>query len=325
MATPHTSCGHFVHRLPHEIAVVDTGFVRDGLAASYIIRSNGHAAFVDTGTNHSVPRLLAALEALDLSREQVDYVILTHVHLDHAGGAGLLLRQLPNARLVVHPRGARHMIDPSKLMAGVKAVYGEEIAARNYGELVPVPEDRVVVTRDNMVLDLAGRPLLFADTPGHALHHHCIWDATSRGWFTGDTFGIAYPEFATEEGAHIIPATAPVQFDPEQLRASIEHLLEFDPLVVYLTHFGAVGQPHRIAKQLLSQVDAMVSAARAVANHPQRHDALKRAFRDIYIGELRARGCSLSDRELEDILAMDVELNAQGVGVWLDKQTVGCR
>jgi|HigsolmetaAR202D_1030399.scaffolds.fasta_scaffold00204_32 glyoxylase-like metal-dependent hydrolase (beta-lactamase superfamily II) len=319
MATSLT-CSHFVHRLPHDIHVVDTGFARERFTASFIVRANGRAAFVDTGTNNSVPRLLAALDDLGIERDCVDYVILTHVHLDHAGGAGLLMQQLPKARLVVHPRGARHMIHPSKLMAGVKAVYGEEVAARDYGELVPVPADRVMETYDQMVLDLAGRPLLFADTPGHALHHDCIWDAASRGWFTGDTFGIAYPEFTTEEGAQIIPATAPVQFDPEQLRASIERLLSFEPQVVYLTHFGAVDRPRRIAEQLLAQIDAMVSVARTLADHPQRHDALKQAFREIYVGALRAHGCRLSDRELDEILEVDLELNAQGVGVWLEKR-----
>ena len=128
-------------RLDHGISVVDTGFVRPRFDASFLIVENGRAAFVDTGPNSAVPRLLAALEAHGLERDAVDYVIPTHVHLDHAGGAGLLMRELPQAKLVVHPRGARHLIDPSVLMEGVRAVYGAEVAARDYGELVPIPAD----------------------------------------------------------------------------------------------------------------------------------------------------------------------------------------
>jgi glyoxylase-like metal-dependent hydrolase (beta-lactamase superfamily II) len=309
----------FVQKLDHGISVIDTGFVRELFDASHLIIGNGRAAYVDTGTNNSVPRLLAGLEFHGLDREAVDYVILTHVHLDHAGGAGLLMRHLPRARLVVHPRGARHMIDPSKLMEGVRAVYGDEIAARDYGELVPVAADRVLETHDGLVLEVGGRPLQFAETPGHALHHHCIWDEASRGWFTGDTLGIAYPALTTPRGTHVIPATAPVQFDPQALHASVERILKAQPRLLYLTHYGAVADPEKVARQLLLQIDAMVEVGRELAAAPDRHARLKAAFRDIYMTELRRCGSTDSDENLHQLLATDVELNAQGVGVWLDK------
>lgn len=269
-------------RLSHGITVVDTGFVRPRFDASYLIVANGRAAFIDTGPNNAVPRLLAVLQAQGLDRDAVDYVIPTHVHLDHAGGAGLLMRQLPNAKMLIHPRGARHMIDPSALMEGVRAVYGTEVANRDYGELVPVPEQRVVVTSEGMVVELGGRPLRFMDTPGHAKHHHCIWDEASRGWFTGDTFGIAYPELHTAHGPYVVPATAPVQFDQEALHASVARLLGVKPTLMYLTHYGAVAEPEKLSIQFLAQVDAMADAARALAHAPDRHEALKRAFADIY-------------------------------------------
>jgi glyoxylase-like metal-dependent hydrolase (beta-lactamase superfamily II) len=307
--------------LAHGVTVVDTGFVRARFDASYLIIENGRAAFIDTGPNQAVPRLLAALEAHGLERSAVDYVIPTHVHLDHAGGVGLLMREAPNARLVVHPRGARHMIDPSKLMEGVRAVYGAEVAARDYGELVPVPGERVVATHEGMALELGGRALLFIDTPGHARHHHCIWDEASCGWFTGDAFGIAYPELHTPQGPYIVPAAAPVQFDPEPLRASVARLLEKQPKFMYLTHYGAVSDAERLAGQLLAQVQAMVDAARELATAPERHAALKQAFADIYVAELRRCGSSLAEGALRELLATDVELNAQGLGVWLSKGT----
>ncbi len=311
----------FIQSLDHDIHVIDTGFVSDLFDASHLIVSNGRAAFVDTGTNYSVPRLVKALEILGLPPASVDYVILTHVHLDHAGGAGLLMQQLPEAKLVVHPRGARHMIDPTALMEGVRAVYGREIADRDYGELVPVAEHRVIGTSDGMTLDLQGRPLMFAETPGHALHHHCIWDEASRGWFTGDTFGLCYPSLATSHGPNVVPATAPVQFDPPALHRSIARLLAANPEVLYLTHYGAVREPARIAQQLLRQIDAMVAASREHAQAPDRHARLKKAFRDIYVNELRRSGSTLDEATLDKLLATDIELNAQGAGVWLDRQS----
>lgn len=310
----------FVQQLDHGISVIDTGFVRELFDASHLVVANGRGAFVDTGTNNSVPRLLAALELQRLAPDQVDYVILTHVHLDHAGGAGLLMQYLPRAKLVVHSRGARHMIDPSKLMEGVRAVYGDEVTARDYGELVPIAADRVLETSDDMVLDLGGRHLRFAETPGHALHHHCIWDEESKGWFTGDTFGLAYPALATPHGAHVIPATAPVQFDPQALHASVARMLKAHPQVIYMTHYGAVPNPTAIAEQLLTQIDTMVAAALRLADHPDRHAKLRTEFRNIYVAELRRCGSSLPDSELDHLLATDVELNAQGLGVWLDKK-----
>jgi glyoxylase-like metal-dependent hydrolase (beta-lactamase superfamily II) len=307
-------------RLDHGISVVDTGFVRPRFDASFLIIENGRAAFIDTGPNNAVPRLLAALEAHGLGPDAVDYVIPTHVHLDHAGGVGLLMQKLPNAKLVIHPRGARHMIDPSVLMEGVRAVYGADVANRDYGELVPVPAERVITTSDGMVLELGGRPLLFFDTPGHARHHHCIWDEASRGWFTGDTFGIVYPELHTPQGPYILPATAPVQFDQQALHASVRRLLDKQPTFMYLTHYGAVTHPQTLAVQFLAQVDAMADAARALAQAPERHEQLKRAFNDIYVGELRRFGSTQSDSTLRDLLATDIELNAQGLGAWLDRR-----
>lgn len=305
--------------LSHGVTVVDTGFVRPQFDAAYLIVESGRAAFVDTGPNSAVPRLLAALEAHGLSTDDVDYVIPTHVHLDHAGGVGQLMQACPRAQLIIHPRGSRHMIDPSKLMEGVRAVYGDEVAARDYGELVPVAAERVTTTTDGMVIELGGRPLRCIDTPGHARHHHCIWDEASRGWFCGDTFGIAYPQLHTAKGPYVMPTTTPVQFDPEALRASVARLLEAQPQVMYLTHFGAVANAGKLAVQLLSQADAMVAAALELKDAPDRHARLKRALTEIYVDELRRHGATDEEAALLDPLATDIELNAQGMGVWLER------
>src|SRR5690606_20245617 len=139
--------------------------------------------------------VMEALQARGLAAEDVAYVCVTHVHLDHAGGAGALMHRLPCARLVVHPRGARHMADPSRLVASARAVYGEVEFARIYGDIRAVDAARIVEAPDGLVLELNSRPLRFLDTPGHARHHYCIFDEVSRSFFTGDTFGLSYREF----------------------------------------------------------------------------------------------------------------------------------
>ena len=309
----------FVQPLANGVAVIDTGFHRPLFDAAYLLVEGGRAAFVDTGTNDAVPRLLAALEAFGLDRGDVDYVIPTHVHLDHAGGAGLLMQSLPNARLVVHPRGARHLIDASHLIRSATRVYGEAEIERSYGTLVPVPPERVMRTRDGLTLELAGRPLHFIDTPGHAMHHHCIWDEASRGVFTGDTFGLSYREFDTPRGAWIVPTTTPVQFQPEALRRSIDRIAGLAPEHVYVTHYGRVGDVPRLAALLLAQLDEMVACARTVPPGPGRHQALMDGLWSIHLARLRAHGVTLPDARIRELLALDLELNAQGIAIWLDR------
>lgn len=305
--------------LGHGITAIDTGFMRPRFDAAYLIVENGRAAYVDTGTNDALPRLLGALTTQGLAPAAVDYLIVTHVHLDHAGAAGQLMEQLPTAQLVVHPLGAPHMIDPTKLMAGASAVYGAEEVKRTYGDVRPVPAERVLQTTDGMVLDLGGRPLRFIDSPGHARHHHCIWDERSRGWFSGDTFGISYPEFVTPGGRYVLPTTTPVQFDPEALKTSIARLLAERPDCVYLTHYSRVDDVTRLAALLVEQIDAMVALAQAAPAGTARHDWLTAELGALYRGHLRACGSPLSDAEMDRLLAVDVELNAQGLEVWLDR------
>lgn len=309
----------YVQSLPHGIHVIDTGFHRPRFDAAYLIVENGRAAFVDTGTNFAVPRLLATLDDLGLSRDAVDYVIPTHVHLDHAGGAGLLMQALPRAKLLVHSRGARHMIDPANLYQGALAVYGQAAMDREYGQLVPVPVDRVQSTTDGLTLALNSRPLTFIDTPGHARHHHCIWDERSQGWFTGDTFGLSYRECDSAVGAWAMPTSSPVQFEPDELRRSIARLLAREPEAMYLTHFGRVGDVTRLAGLLLAQLDAMVALAEGLRAATDRHQALVEGLASLCRAQLQRHGVT----DLEGCLAglaLDIELNAQGLAVWLDRE-----
>jgi len=308
-----------VDTLQFGIHVIDTGFHRPRFDACYLVVEHGRGAFVDTGTTHSLPRLLAAVEAAGLQPGDVDWVIVTHVHLDHAGGAGALMQALPNARLLAHPRGARHMIEPLALLNGARAVYGAQEVTRAYGEVVPVPAGRVVTSHDGMVLDFAGRPLTLIDTPGHARHHHAIWDERSRGFFTGDTFGLSYREFDGPEGPWLLPTTTPVQFEPEALKQSVRRMLEFRPERLYLTHYGCVEGVPRLGEAMLEQVDEIVALGQRLRHAPQRHQALMAGLAGLYTACLHRQGDPVPPAQALDLLAMDLELNAQGIGLWLDR------
>jgi glyoxylase-like metal-dependent hydrolase (beta-lactamase superfamily II) len=320
---------------PHYEAVaeavwcIDTGLYRQGLAACYLVRGDaGRLAFIDTGTAHTVPLLLAVLTELGHGPEDVDYVIPTHVHLDHAGGAGLLLQHCPQARLAIHPKGAPHMIDPARLTAGATAVYGEAGFAAAFGGLIPVPKARVLVLDDGAEIDLGGRTLTFRDTPGHANHHGCIHDPLTRACFTGDTFGIAYRELWSSSGPYLFAPTTPVAFDPEAWQSSLDRLMALEPQAMYLTHYGRLEHPATLLETLRRSVrdQAALALEIAAAGAQGRPDRLKAAIAAHLVDGAQAHGCVLSADEIREVLAVDIDLNAQGLEVWLvrrDRRVAG--
>jgi len=286
----------------HHITRIDTAMMREGLAACYLLQGGDECAIIETGTHNTVPIILSLLEQRGIGREQVKFVIPTHVHLDHAGGVGGLMQALPEATLLVHPRGARHMIDPSKLKAGATAVYGEEAFAKVYGDIIP--------------------RLDFYDTPGHARHHFCVYDSLSAGIFTGDTFGLAYPPLTTEKGPFILPTTTPVQFDPQALKASIRKLLALNPERMFLTHYGAMDAPREPGERLLAMVDDYVALAEAAAPGDEATllQRLESAMQGYLFAKARDHGVALSEDELQEALGFDINLNSQGLLVWLQQQ-----
>ena len=307
-----------LYRHPHGISAVDAEYLYPGHAAAHIIVESGRAAFVDVGTNASVPYLLAALAELGIAREAVDFVLLTHVHLDHAGGAGRLMRELPNAQALLHPRGAPHMIDPGRLIEGSRAVYGERLE-QLYGQLVPIPSSRVRVIADGERVSLAGRTLELIHTPGHALHHYAVVDEAHASIFPGDTFGISYRALDTERGAFITPTTPPSQFDPDQLIASIDRMLAYRPESMYLMHFSRVTGVPRLGELLKPQVRELARIARAHAQDPNPAAGIRAAMRELWIELVRRHGCALSDAEIDQVLEGDLALNTQGLMVWLER------
>ena len=307
---------------PDAITAIDTEYLHPGHAASHVVQHRGRAAFVDVGTNDSVPYLLAGLQALGIARESVDYLLLTHVHLDHAGGAGLLMRELPNAVAVLHPRGAPHMIDPGKLIVGARAVYGAERFHRLYGDILPIPAQRVRVTRDGDTLSLAGREFEILHTPGHAMHHQVFVDRAHACIFTGDTFGLSYRELDSPRGAFIVPTTTPTQFDPEQLIASVDRLASYSPEAMYLMHFSRVTDVARLAESLKGQIRDHARIAEQSAAAPDRAAAIRSGLSGLWRELAIRHGCRLTPERVVDLLEGDLELNTLGLLAWLERRGI---
>ena len=301
------------------IVTIDTECPRERMVSSHLILEGNQAAFVDVGTTKNLPQLLAALDNLNVKREDVVAVFVTHIHLDHAGAAGTLMAECPNAKLIVHPRGGRHMVDPSLLVAGATEVYGEAIMKQNYGEIRPIAEERVIIADDNFQYDIAGRVLQCIHTPGHAKHHYCLWDKKSQSFFTGDTFGLAYPEFTTEKGPLILPTTTPIHFDPDALEASIRTLISYQPKAMFLTHFGRVEQPEILAPLLIERIKHSVSIALEYQDKGEaRYQAIYDKMMATWIDWAKEQGVSLQDQTMKELLHTDVDVNVQGLEHWLN-------
>lgn len=309
----------YVTAHPDGILAVDSGYCRDGLAAIHLVIQQGQAAIIDTGTNASVPRVLAALAFAGVEPANVAWVMLTHLHLDHAGGAGSLMCALPNAKLVVHPRGVRHMIDPTRLWEATSAVYGAEQTFAMYGRLAPVAVHRIVPATDGLELEMGARRFTIIDSPGHARHHVCIWDHTASAFFTGDTFGLSYRELDVDGRAFVFPSCTPTQFDPDVLHASIDRMLSFGPEAMYLTHYSRVTDVERLAGDLHRLIDTHVAVAQAARGYGvARHVEILAGLEQIAREEAARHGWTLAEDEYMEVLRLDLELNSQGLGVWLD-------
>lgn len=215
--------------------------------ASYVLKGKEATAIVETGPTCSVPNLLSGLKELDIENEAIDYVMVSHIHIDHAGGAGTLLKHLPNAKLVVHPKGAPHMINPERLWEASKQVLGRVAIA--YEEIEPVPKNRVITPADGQTFDLGG-PLhvRILETLGHASHHLGYFENENHGVFQGDAAGIYIPQLG------VTMPTTPAPFHFELTLASIRKMEQLQPRRLYYTHFGplddAIGRLEKYKNQL---------------------------------------------------------------------------
>jgi glyoxylase-like metal-dependent hydrolase (beta-lactamase superfamily II) len=295
------------------ITCIDANYGRHGLACFYLLEHGGECAIIETGTANSIANLQQCMADKNLSPEQIKYIIPTHVHLDHAGGAGAMMALFENATLIIHPRGARHMIEPQRLVASSIDVYGERAFRELYGDIVPVDRNRIVEAPDGYTLDLSGRELLVRHTPGHADHHFCLWDAHSEGWFSGDMFGVSYSNMRFAIGDFLMASTTPTQFRPDAFLQSVKMLQVYSPSYMYLTHYGELAYSDALARLLCQQVEDYATFAQDDTQPPE---SLEQRIVDYTLGLLAPFDPTASKEALRLLIEFDVRLNVQGLAVW---------
>jgi glyoxylase-like metal-dependent hydrolase (beta-lactamase superfamily II) len=297
------------------VITIDCDYVYPQAAAAYLMIEGDRAAFIENNTAHAVPRLLATLAEYGLRPEQVKYAIITHVHLDHAGGTSALLQACPNATVLAHPKAARHVIHPERLVESSRAVYGAELFEKLYGEIRGVPEERVRTMADEEELRFGERTLRFFHTRGHADHHFCVFDSESQGVFTGDSFGIGYVQLQ-KNGPFLYPSTTPTQFHPAEARKSVERIRDCGATHAYLTHFGPFEQLGAGADQLLHGLDVFEEQLHRARDSELKGDELQQyceaGVREFFEQKLASHGLTLSADEW-NLLGLDIGINAMGI------------
>jgi glyoxylase-like metal-dependent hydrolase (beta-lactamase superfamily II) len=302
----------------HLIDGMDLGM--PGRTGTYVIQEE-QLTLVETGPSPSIPYLLQGLKNLGYDPADVKYIIVTHIHLDHAGGAGLLLQECLNATVVVHPKGARHLADPSRLIAGAKAVYSDKFDSL-FDPIVPIPNERLMIKEDGDTLTIgANCTLQFLDTPGHAAHHFSIYDPVSQGIFTGDTAGIRYHDAGgPEAGVHLyLPTTSPNQFDPEAMQHSIERFRKTNPQRIYFGHFGMTTETEEALNQVSSWIPRFVEAGEQAFVHQEGTEGIVNRLLSQVSSHLKQRNVP-DDHPVYQIIKLDLEVCAMGLWDYFNKR-----
>nr|WP_255648112.1 MBL fold metallo-hydrolase [Pseudalkalibacillus hwajinpoensis] len=276
---------------------------------------------IETSASPSIPHLISGLEKLQIDLNLVRHIIVTHIHLDHAGGAGLLLEKCPNARVLVHSKGARHLENPTRLIKGAKAVYGERFKEL-FEPILPIPEDRLMILKDYDELKIGqNRTLTFIDTPGHAKHHFSIHDSKTNGMFVGDTVGVYYPQLETEL---YLPSTSPNQFDPDDMLASAEKIMSFQPSHIYFGHYGKSNNPDEVIRQLTTWLSVFLRITEEVTSqekpNDERSEHLFKSLLSTVQGVLFKEGVPL-EHPVYQYIKMDLQVSALGLIDYADRKT----
>lgn len=332
------------------INIVDCQYEFPQFAASFIVENAGEVAIIEQNTSNAVPLILKRLEELGLNPDQVRFIIPTHIHLDHVGGAGTLLSHCKNAKVLCHPRALRHLVDPTKLVAAVREVYGSETFDRLYGRMDPVPEGRIFAIEEGETHALGEETLEFWHTRGHANHHLAIHVPGAEALFTGDSFGLVYPALQ-DLGLFGTATTSPSDFDPQEALKTVHRIVDWGnagaagtdlPLEsrsigserrVFLTHFGEVKDVAALATHLKAdlqwssqQVDRLEASFKVgelkASDRVEQEVLLARALLSRWIERYAHRQSLNKERRsrLTQLLKMDSDLNAQGLWVAAQKR-----
>jgi glyoxylase-like metal-dependent hydrolase (beta-lactamase superfamily II) len=258
--------------LSHGLTWIDLRFLgRDHAIATAVVQSSGGAALIDPGPTTCLGTLELGLQARGLRMVDVHQILLTHIHLDHAGATGTIVRAHPDVAVFVHERGAAHMADPTKLLASATRLYGGDMD-RFWGEVAPVPQHNLVILRGGERVEAGGRTFDVAYTPGHASHHVSYFDASTGVAFVGDTAGVCI------NGGYVLPPTPPPDVDIDAWRASAEAIDAWSPDTLFLTHFGPVGDARNHMNSLIENLDETAGWVRESLMEPGTDQEHSRRF-----------------------------------------------
>jgi glyoxylase-like metal-dependent hydrolase (beta-lactamase superfamily II) len=296
-----------------KVIPVDCNYVERGFAAAYLLVEGGRAFFIECNTNHAIPFLLEALNREGVGQEAVEGLLITHVHLDHAGGAGRFLETFPNAVLYAHPKAARHAIDPSRLVASATAVYGEEFMRNLYGEILPCDSARVRALAPGEPIPFGSRGIETREVRGHANHHVAAFEPLTRTLFSGDSFGVSYPVL-NASGRIILPSTSPTDFDGEAALETVDWMIGKDPERIALTHYGFVEQPEiaEAASMLKEGIRASLRICERIRSGEIPPEGVEGELWSALEVRCRNRGIPLT-AETRRMLSVDMRVNAQGL------------
>ncbi len=290
----------------------DTRYTRPRHTGCTIVVDSGRAAIFDTGVPGNVDALVAAVGSLGIPADAVDWVIVSHAHLDHMAGVGPLMQRLPTARVAAHPSAAPHVIDPEKLEKGSRTVFGGDFVDQYYAGVEPVATERVVETDDGDVLTIGKRELQTVYAPGHAWHQQAIWDARTRTVLAGDAFGVSYPELVGDDGPFVILPTAPPQLAPEAMHETMDRIVGLEPARVVPAHFTVIEQPRAVAGELHRIMDEWLDIALEASSAEDLLERLNAACS----ADLERRGRGDEAATMRELYHLDIAVNAQGLWHW---------
>lgn len=301
---------------------IDCHYMGPEHAASFLLVDKGEAAFIENNTARALPYILEGMSGKGVAAEQVRWIIITHLHFDHAGGTSALIECCPNATVLAHPRAVRHLVDPARLVASARRVYGDEEFDRLYGQIKPIAPERVRAMEDNEQAELGGHTLAFLHTRGHANHHFCIHDPAEEAVYTGDSFGVEYRKSRPGRKPFLLASAAPTDFDPDEARKSVRRILALEPARVYLTHFGALDDIAGGAEVLLAAIDRMEAIAREAADSAVADEGLVEFCRGRVQAAIDAHvewcGAELNEQD-HKYIGPHTDINAQGLAIFARK------
>ncbi len=293
---------------------IESGYHYPGHDAIFLCKCDDEVAVFDAGTDVSITRVVAALKQLDIALSAVKFVLISHAHLDHCGGAGALLERLPNAQCYASVGTCKHLQDPRALCAGARQIYTTDYDSL-YGEVLPVPAARCTILKEGSTITLGSRTLQIVEVPGHTFDHIAVIDQVADCIFAGDTFGVFLPpEFGLPEILRI-PA-APTQFAPDRWKNSIKRLVEFGTKRVFATHYGEIsGDLNLKADQLCAELDWFVELARKTRGHAEPEAFIKSEITKRWLDSFALTAADIP----EHLYAIELTLCTKGIALWMDQ------